>query len=69
MRADVIEIELLEIEAMLTENGLSEDCRFALQGAAQALRWMLEPDEWASPSQTFHPCSKRPLEQVSSAIH
>lgn len=62
-------IELMEIEAMLTENGLSEDCRFALQGAAQALRLMFEADEWASPTQTFSPCAMRPLEHLSRTIH
>lgn len=65
MRITEIEIELMELE----ERTLSEECRQALYGAAQALRWVLEPDEWASPTQTFYPLARRPLERVSGAVH
>lgn len=69
MRTNEIEIELMEIEAQLDDGRLSEDCRQALHGAAQALRWVLEPDEWATPTQTFYPLARRPLEPVSRAVH
>lgn len=69
MRTDAIEIELMEIEAMLAECGLSDDCQFALQGAAQAQRWILGPGEWASATQTFRALVKRPLGPLSPTVH
>lgn len=69
MRTSEIEIELMEIEAQIEDRTLSEECRQALYGAAQALRWVLEPDEWASPTQTFYPLARRPLVPVSAAVH
>lgn len=70
MKNDAIEIELGEIELMLADASLGSDCRYALQGAAQALRWILEPDEWASPTQTYYPGRRGPQpDPESGAIH
>lgn len=49
---DSILAELIEIEAMLTDDRLSDADRFALYGAQHALRNVL--DVWQTASQSFY---------------
>jgi hypothetical protein len=62
---DAIEAELLEIEHTLEDERLKEDARFALMGASQALRHVLEPETWDSASRTFYRLDARPDEAAS----
>ena len=66
---DRIEAELIEIEAMLDDEHLSDPDRFTLYGASQALRNLLYPDMWQLPSQTFYRPDARPSDPPSKARH
>ena len=61
--------ELTEIEAMLDDDGMSDADRFALYGAQQALRNILEPDVWQTASQSFYQLDARPSDPPSKAKH
>ena len=61
--------ELSEIEAMLEDDRLSDADRFALYGAQQALRNVLEPNVWETASQSFYRLDARPSEPPSKAKH
>lgn len=63
---DAITSEIDEIEALLTDDALSDEVRNALHGAQQALRWVLDPTTWESPSQTFYGLGARPLPAAST---
>ena len=67
--SDSILAELTEIEAMLEDDRLSDGDRCALFGAQQALRYILEPDVWESPSQSFYRLDSRPSDPPSKAKH
>ena len=67
--SDSILAELTEIEAMLDDERLSDADRFALYGAQQDLRHVLEPDVWQTPSQTFYRLDARPSDPPSKAKH
>ena len=67
--SDSIRAELIEIEAMLEDDRLSEADRFALYGASQALRHILDPDVWQTASQTFYRLDARPSDPPSKAQH
>ena len=58
---DAILAELLEIESLLQDD-------FALHGAQQALRNILEPDTWHQASQTFYRIDNRPIRGESTNI-
>jgi len=49
---DAFLAELLEIESLLQDDRLNDQDRYALHGAQQALRNILEPDTWHLASQT-----------------
>jgi hypothetical protein len=66
---DVILGELLEIESLLQDDRLNDQDRFALHGAQQALRNILEPDNWHQASQTFYRIDNRPSEAASLLLH
>jgi hypothetical protein len=66
---DVILAELLEIERLLQDDRLNDQDRFALHGAQQALRNILEPDTWHQASQTFYRIDNRPSEAASLLLH
>ena len=66
---DSIRAELTEIEAMLEDDRMSEADRFALYGAQQALRNILEPDVWQTASQSFYRVGARPTDPPSKAKH
>ena len=67
--SDAIKSELNEIEVLLEDDDLSEEDRFALFGASQALRHVLEPDLWEPASQTFYKPDARPSDPPSKARH
>jgi hypothetical protein len=48
MNRDAIEAELLAIEHTLQDERLTQDAKFALMGASQALRNMLDPETLAA---------------------
>jgi len=54
MDRDAIAAELLEIEALLQDERLKDNDRYALHGAQQALRHVLERDTWHPASQTLY---------------
>ena len=66
---DAIFAELLEIESLLQDDRLNDQDRFALHGAQQALRNILEPDTWHQASQTFYRIDNRPSEAGSLLLH
>jgi hypothetical protein len=66
---DAIFAELLEIESLLQDDRLNDLDRFALHGAKQALRNILEPDTWPQASQTFYRIDNRPSEVASLLLH
>ena len=67
--SEAIIAELIEIEAMLEDDRLSDADRFALYGAQQALRNVLEPDMWQTASQSFYRLDNRPSDPPSKARH
>ena len=66
---DSVLAELIEIETMLDNYRLSDGDRFALYGAQQALRNILEPDAWQTASQSFYRLDARPVDPPSKARH
>ena len=66
---DSLMAELIEIETMLEDDRLSDADRFALYGAQQALRNVLEPDVWQTASQSFYRLDARPTNPPSKARH
>jgi hypothetical protein len=66
---DAIAAELLEIEALLQDERLKDDDRYALHGAQQALRHVLDRDAWHPASQTFYRIDGRTMELGSLLIH
>ena len=66
---DSVLAELIEIEAMLDDDRLSDGDRFALYGAQQALRNVLEPDVRQTASQSFNRCNARSSDTRSKARH
>ena len=54
---------------MLDDVRLSDADRFALYGAQQALRNILEPDGWQTASQSFYRLDARPSDPPSKAKH
>jgi hypothetical protein len=66
---DAIINELAEIEHMLQDERLSDDDRFALMGASQVLRHVLDRETWQSASQSFYRLDARPDEAASSRRH
>jgi hypothetical protein len=69
MTRDAIVAELLEIEGLLQDDRLNDNDRFALHGAQQALRHILDPDTWHQASQTFYRIDNKPSEAVSLLLH
>jgi hypothetical protein len=69
MDRDAIAAELLEIEALLQDERLKDYDRYALRGAQQALRHVLDRDTWHPASQTFYRIDGRPVELGSLLIH
>ena len=67
--SEAILAELTEIEAMLDDDRMSDADRFALYGAQQALRNILQPDVWQSASQSFYRVGARPSDPPSKAKH
>jgi hypothetical protein len=61
--------ELSEIKAMLADNRLKDEDRFALFGAVQALSHVLDPETWEPASQTFYKLGARPLASPSGRQH
>ena len=66
---EAITAELSEIEALLADDRLKDEDRFALFGAVQALSHILDPDTWQPASQTFHRVGHRPIEAPSKLRH
>jgi len=66
---DAIITELAEIEHVLQDTRLGVDARFALMGASQALRHVLDPETWQSASQTFYRLDARTDEAASPRQH
>jgi hypothetical protein len=66
---DRIEAEILEIEALLADDKLSDEDRAGLHGAQQALRNVLDPETWHPASQTFYRVGARPTEAESKRRH
>lgn len=66
---EAIIIELGEIKAMLADNRLKDEDRFALFGAVQALSHVLDPETWEPASQTFYKLGARPLSSPSVRQH
>jgi hypothetical protein len=66
---ETIETELLEIEAVLDDDDLSDEDRAALHGAQQALRNVLDPQTWHPANQTFYRVGARPIEAASKRRH
>jgi hypothetical protein len=64
-----LEAEILEIDALLEDARLSDECRAALEGAQQALRNVLYPETWHTASQTFYRINARPIEAESKSRH
>ena len=54
---------------MLPDDRLNDDDRYALQGAQQALRNILDRETWHLASQTFYRIDKRPSEAGSLLLH
>ena len=54
MDRDAIAAELLEIEGLLQDDSLKDEARYALFGAQQALRHILDRNTWHPASQTFY---------------
>ena len=54
---------------MLEDDRMSDADRFALYGAQQALRNVLEPDVWEIASQSFYSVGARPTDPDSKAKH
>ncbi len=69
MTRDAIMVELLEIESLLQDDRLNDNDRFALHGAQQALRHILDPHTWHQASQTFYRIDNRPSEAISLLLH
>jgi hypothetical protein len=69
MDRERIETELAEIELMLADDRLKDEDRFALFGASQALRHILDPDTWHPASQTFYRLGDRPMPSPSDRQH
>ena len=61
--------ELLEIEALLQDDRLNDNDRYALHGAQQALRNVLDSETWQQASQTFYRIDNRLSEAVSLVLH
>ncbi|KRR21390.1 hypothetical protein CQ14_07000 [Bradyrhizobium lablabi] len=66
---DAIITELSEIKAMIADDRLKDEDRFALFGAVQALSHVLDPDTWQPPSQTFYKLGDRPIPSPSAKQH
>jgi hypothetical protein len=66
---EAIVAELSEIEEMLVDGRMNDLDRFALYGAQQALRNMLEPDVWQTASQSFYRLGARPSDPPSKTKH
>ncbi|MGJ4944267.1 hypothetical protein ACQR1W_27120 [Bradyrhizobium sp. HKCCYLS1011] len=64
---EAISTELAEIEHMLQDTRLSLDTRFALMGASQALRHVLDPETWQSASQNVLSSGRRADEAAARA--
>ena len=62
---DSIKVEIAEIAQLLTDDRLSHSDRFALYGARQALRNVLEPDKW----QTATTMLRVRARNIKKAIH
>ncbi|MCA1452802.1 hypothetical protein I6F35_06155 [Bradyrhizobium sp. BRP22] len=69
MNRDAIQTELLEIEAILADDGLTDEDRAALHGAQQTLRNVLDPETWHPASQTFYRLGARPIKAVSTSVN
>jgi hypothetical protein len=69
MNRDAILAELLEIEGMLQDDRLNDSDRYALHGAQQALRHVLDSATWHPASQTFYRIDNRPAEAGSLLVH
>jgi hypothetical protein len=69
MKRDAIMAELLEIEALLQDDRLNDSDRYALFGAQQALRNVLDAGTWQPASQTFYRIDNKPSEAVSLLLH
>lgn len=69
MDRERLETELAEIELMLADHRLKDEDRFALFGASQAIRHMLDPDTWHPASQTFYRLGDRPIPSPSNKQH
>jgi hypothetical protein len=68
MTRDAIVAELLEIEALLQDDRLNDSDRYALFGAQQALRNVLDAGTWQPASQTFYRIDNKPSEAVAAAL-
>lgn len=66
---DALERELTEIELLLADESMMDEDRFALFGASQALRYVLDPETWHPASQTFYPLGARPWQSPSDKQH
>jgi hypothetical protein len=69
MNRDASEAVLLEIEEMLQDERLKDEDRYALHGAQQARRNVLDRETWHPASQTFYRMENRPIEPASPLIH
>lgn len=69
MDRERLETELAEIELMLADDRLKDEDRFALFGASQAIRHILDPDTWHPASQTFYRLGDRPIPSPSTKQH
>jgi hypothetical protein len=69
MTRDAIMAELLEIEALLQDDRLNDGDRYALFGAQQALRNVLDSEKWQQASQTFYRIDNKSSEAVSLLLH
>ncbi len=54
---------------MLEDTRLSDSDRFALYGASQALRNILDAATWSPASQTFYRLEDRPAPVASVLVH
>jgi hypothetical protein len=66
---DAIINELSELKAMLADDRLKDEDRFAIFGAVQALSYVLDPDTWHPASQTFYCLGERPIPSPSAKQH
>jgi hypothetical protein len=69
MTRDAILAELLELENLIQDERLKDEDRYALHGAQQALRNVLDPATWHPASQTFYRIDNRPDEPGSLLVH